>query len=104
MTASLTAPVPSQIRQAPCSAVQPFPSPSRLDSILLYATFSLLMFGPLAFGAVEWWSIFVMEAGAGLLFLLWAIRHYVSKELQVSGHPLFPAMVVFAVLFAVQIA
>ena len=33
----------------------------RIGLILLYGTFGLLMFGPLAFGAVEPWSSFVVE-------------------------------------------
>ena len=33
-----------------------------LANIVLYGTFGLLMFGPLAFGAVEPWSIFVLES------------------------------------------
>src|SRR5437016_8259600 len=106
MTAPLTSPIASQIPSPPGAglAVQPLPFPSRLESILLYGTFSLLMFGPLAFGAVEWWSIFIMEAGAALLLLLWCVRQFLSKELQLANHPLFPPMLVFAALIGVQIA
>jgi len=106
MTAPLTSPIASQIPSPPGAglAVQPLPFPSRLESILLYGTFSLLMFGPLAFGAVEWWSLFIMEAGPALLLLLWCVRQFLSKELQLANHPLFPPMLVFAALIGVQIA
>ena len=40
---------------------------AQLGRLVLYGSFGLLMFGPLAFGAVEPWSIFIVEAGAVLL-------------------------------------
>ena len=43
---------------------------AQLGDIVLYGTFALLMFGPIAFGAVEPWSIFVLESGAALLGLV----------------------------------
>ena len=36
-------------------------------NILLFGVFGLLLFGPLAFGAVEPWSIFLLEAGSAAL-------------------------------------
>jgi O-antigen ligase len=74
-----------------------------LDSILLYGTFSLLLFGPLASGAVEPWAIFVLQAGATLLLLLWTIRQLASGALEVMDNPLFAPMLVFAALIAIQI-
>ena len=43
---------------------------TQAERALLYGIFGLLLFGPLAFGAVEPWSIFVLEAGSAALFLL----------------------------------
>ncbi|PYX71506.1 MAG: hypothetical protein DMG72_16915, partial [Acidobacteria bacterium] len=43
---------------------------SLLDSAVFYGVFGLLLFGPLAFGATEPWSIFVLEFGAALLFIV----------------------------------
>jgi O-antigen ligase len=74
-----------------------------LDGILLHGTFSLLLFGPLAFGAVYPWSIFVLESGAALLFLLWAWRQTLSNELLVTLNALFAPMLVFAGLIATQV-
>jgi O-antigen ligase len=102
MTAAKTTQLPSP--PAAGFSLHPLPSSSRLDCILLYGTFSLLMFAPLAFGAVEWWAIFIMEAGAALLLCLWSIRQYSSGELQLSLHPLFSPMFVFAVVIGIQIA
>jgi hypothetical protein len=44
---------------------------AQAGTALLYGIFGLLLLGPLAFGAVEPWSIFLMEAGSAALFLLW---------------------------------
>ena len=75
-----------------------------LDSVLLYGTFGLLFFGPLASGAVEPWAVFVLELGTTLLLFLWMIRQVVSGEIQVVDNPLFTPMLVFVALIAIQIA
>lgn len=76
----------------------------RLGNILLYGTFGLLMFGPVAFGAVEPWSIFVLEAGSVLLLLIWLAKQYVDKELVLRWNSLFLPMAAFGVLILVQVA
>ena len=52
--------------------------------MIFYGVFGLLLFGPLAFGAVEPWSIFVLEAGAALLLMLWIIRQAIFRR--IVGH------------------
>ncbi len=73
-----------------------------VDSILLYATFGLLMFGPLAFGAVEPWSIFILETGSVLLALLWLLKQGLNGELTIQWNPLFLPMAGFGVLILLQ--
>jgi O-antigen ligase len=83
------------------------PQPARAaapDPVIFYGTFALLFFGPLAFGAVEPWSIFVLEAGAALLLACWMIRQAADGELVVAGNPLFPPMLVFAFCISLQLA
>lgn len=77
---------------------------AHMDAILLYSTFGLLMFGPLAFGAVEPWSTFIVEVGSVLLTLLWLRKQWIEGELTIQGNPLFLPMAVFGVLILVQIA
>lgn len=91
----LTAPVTDAALQ-PARASAP-------DRVVFYGVFGLLLFGPLAFGAVEPWSIFMLEAGAALLLVLWIIRQVASGELSVSGNPLFAPMLVFAFLVGLQL-
>ncbi|MGA9040136.1 MAG: O-antigen ligase family protein [Terriglobales bacterium] len=74
------------------------------DLALFYGVFGLLMFGPLAFGAVEPWATFILEAGAALLFVLWVVRQTFTSELQISFSPLFAPMLAFAVLVLLQMA
>ena len=78
--------------------------PSVLDSVVLYAVVGLLLFAPLAFGAVEPWSTFVLEIGAASLFALWVIRQTVSDVVSFTGNPLFLPMLVFAALIILQLA
>lgn len=75
----------------------------RIGNALLYGTFGLLMFGPLAFGAVEPWSIFILEAGAVVLALLWLAKQFVDQELTIERNPLFLPMAAFGVLILAQI-
>ena len=74
-----------------------------LDQITFYGTFGLLGFAPLAFGAVQPWSIFVVESAAAALFVMWLIAQVRSGELRISESPLFAPMAVFGVLIVVQI-
>ena len=76
---------------------------ARLDTILLFGTFSLLLFGPLAFGAVEPWAVFTLQLGATSLLVLWGVRQAMAGELQIRRNPLFPPMALFAVLTLAQI-
>ena len=75
----------------------------RIGNVLLYATFGLLMFGPLAFGAVEPWSIFVLEIGSVLLTLLWLAKQWIDGEITIRWNPLYLPMAAFGVLILVQI-
>jgi O-antigen ligase len=75
----------------------------RLGAIVLYGTFGLLMFGPLAFGAVQPWSVFILEAGSLLLTLLWLARQWLDGELDIQWNPLFLPMAAFGILIFLQI-
>src|SRR6201998_829668 len=72
-------------------------------TVLLYGVFGLLLFGPLAFGAVEPWSIFLMEAGSAALFLLWIGKQGLEGEMKSRWNPLFLPMVVFGLLTVSQL-
>jgi O-antigen ligase len=96
----MTSPLPIPALEAVAERRTP---DSLLDPIILYGTFTLLLFGPLAFGAVEPWSIFVLESGTALLFSLWAIRQYKSGEVRVDPSPLFPPTLAFAALVLIQL-
>ncbi len=74
-----------------------------MDSILLYGTFGLLMFGPLAFGAVEPWAIFIIELGSILLTLLWLAKQWLDGEINIVWNALFPPMAAFGGLVFVQL-
>ncbi len=70
----------------------------------MYGVIALLLFSPLAFGAVESWSISVMQLGAAFLFALWAVRQVAAGEVEIVGNPLFSPMLLFAGLIFWQLA
>jgi O-antigen ligase len=78
--------------------------PDPLPSAMLFGVFALLLGAPLAFGAVEPWAIFILEAGSILLFALWAIWQARSSELQIAGSSAFRPMLAFGGLIIFQLA
>jgi O-antigen ligase len=76
---------------------------AQAGTALLYGVFGLLLFGPLAFGAVEPWSIFLMEAGSAALFLLWIVKQVLENEIRIHWNPLFLPMAAFGVLIVSQL-
>jgi O-antigen ligase len=75
----------------------------RAGTALLYGVFGLLLFGPVAFGAVEPWSIFLMEAGSAALFLLWIAQQVLEGEIKVRWNPVFLPMAAFGLLVVSQL-
>src|SRR5215470_2031552 len=73
------------------------------DSLLLAGVFGLLFFAPLAFGATESWSIFVLEACTALLFALWVWRQSADGDWRLRENPLFAPMSLFGALVIVQL-
>lgn len=78
--------------------------PNWMEHILVYGPFVLLLFGPLAFGAVTPFPIFILEAGAAALFLLWIVRQINTGEIATSWNPLFTPMIAFLAVIALQLA
>jgi len=76
---------------------------AQLGSVILYGSFGLLMFGPLAFGAVEPWSIFIVETGAIALLGLWFAKQWIDQEISLLWNPVFLPMAAFGVLILLQI-
>jgi O-antigen ligase len=74
-----------------------------LQWVLVLGLCVLLIFAVLAFGAVDEWSTFAFEAGAAVLFLVWAGQQLVSKELKLSQNPLYLLAFLFFGLILVQI-
>ena len=91
------------VRRKNPTAVDPQARSAQIDAILLYGTFGLLLFGPVAFGAVEPWSIFILEAGSVLLTLLWLGKQWRDGDLTIQWNPLFLPMAGFGVLILLQI-
>jgi len=69
--------------------------------VIVLGLCGLLIFAVLAFGAVEEWSTFAFEAGAAILFLIWAGRQVVSGQAKLSTNPLYlPSLFFFLLLLA----
>ncbi len=73
-----------------------------LDGVVVWGLAILLMFAVLAFGAVQPWSVFVLESGAAVLFTMWAARQIVAGQLIVAPSALYWPMLAFAALVAIQ--
>ncbi len=93
-SALATQPEPAPVTKAP--------RPRLTNTALLMGACAVLLLGPLAFGAVEPWSIFALEACAMLLLAGWASRQWMNRELQISDNALYRPMAAFFVLALVQ--
>jgi O-antigen ligase len=82
------------------SGMRPLP---REERTVLYGCMGLLLFGPLAFGAVESWSGFVLEAGAAGLLMVWLWPRMRGEGAGYRSNPVFAPMLVFAGLVAFQL-
>jgi hypothetical protein len=76
--------------------------PRLTNTALLAGATTVLLLGPLAFGAVEPWSIFALEVCAVLLLVVWAFRQWMNRELTISSHVLYRPMAAFFALGVVQ--
>jgi O-antigen ligase len=72
------------------------------SSTLLGGACVVLLTAPLAFGAVQPWAIFLLEASAAVLCLAWGYRQWKSRELKVTRHPLYIPMLAFGALVVAQ--
>ena len=72
------------------------------SSALLIATCAVLLFGPLAFGAIEPWAMFVLQASAALLVFAWGFRQWINKEIHFTPNPLYAPMLSFLGLVFIQ--
>jgi O-antigen ligase len=63
---------------------------------------ALVVFAVAAHGGVEEWARAVLETGAGLLFLTWALWIYFTQEEQIVFSPLLPPLAAFSLLVCGQ--
>ena len=78
--------------------------PQVLRWVLVLGLCAVLIFAVLAFGAVDEWSTFTLEASAAALFLTWAGRQLISRRLKLSKNPLYLPTLLFFGLILAQIA
>jgi O-antigen ligase len=70
--------------------------------LLRYGLYALLAFAVLAHGGVEEWARAVLETGAGVLFLAWALHAYLQRQDQLSIPSLLLPLVAFSLLVLAQ--
>lgn len=76
--------------------------PKFTNSVLLGGAGSVLLLAPLAFGAVEPWSIFALEACAVMLFAAWGVRQCINHQLDAANNAVYLPMAAFLVLAVLQ--
>src|ERR1051326_6948000 len=79
------------------------PPQSRVERIVFFGLGTLLLFGPLAFGAVESWAIFAQQAVAVGLVMLWISAWITNSRIHAQPNPLYFPWAALAVLVLLQI-
>ena len=97
----MTAPLP--LPQLPLDPIVPASARSPRSSRILFSVAGLLMFCPLAFGAVDASGLFILQAGSTVLFVIWALGQMRSSRVNIRWSPLFPPMIAFAGLMCIQL-
>ncbi len=97
---------------AAAAAVQPEPATpvvkqakpklALTNSVLLGGSGAVLLLAPLAFGAVEPWSIFALEACAIVLLVAWAALQWINHQVEIASNALYLPMAAFLALVLVQ--
>lgn len=77
--------------------------PSRWDLVLFVGLIILLIFGPLAFGAVENWSIATLEAGSAVLVCIGIAKWLLSGSSLLIRNQLYPPLAVLAGIVLIQL-
>ena len=90
------------------SALQQTSTPARphilhSNVVEVYSLAALLMFAPLAFGAVEPWAIWVLQTLSTALFSSWLLRQIRASRLMLKWNPVFLPMGAFALLTLAQL-
>lgn len=97
----MTAPLP--LADIPESYVQLPTTRSRTNEVVLFGLMGLVIFGVLAFGAVETWAICVLEFFVALLTAFWAAVQIRRGTLILDGNPIFRPMCAFFGIVVVQL-
>jgi len=78
--------------------------PRAVTQLLFAGTLAALMFGPLAFGAVDPWAIFILEGSAALLLLTWTVVAALSPlGLRIRLSPLVAPMLLYFAVGVLQL-
>src|SRR5450631_1544970 len=89
--------------ELPETQVQPQPAGLRSNDVVLYGIAALLLFCPLAFGAVEPWAVFLLQSVTTILFMVWMVRQMRAPQTTVLWTPVFPPMLAFLALICIQL-
>jgi O-antigen ligase len=102
MNAATSASLPFEApSKAPVSL--PEPEPAVRVPVVLFGVCSMLFVAVLSFGAVETWSVTILEAGAAVLFLGWAAGQAIAGELRIQASPLYAPAFLFGAVVAAQL-
>jgi O-antigen ligase len=89
--------------EIPETPAQPQPARLRSNDVVLYGIASLLLFCPLAFGAVEPWAIFTLQSVTTILFMVWMFAQMRADQPAILWTPIFPPMLAFLGLICIQL-
>ncbi len=77
-------------------------TPAGGRAVVFVGLCALLIFGPLALGGVEDWSIALIEITAAILLCIWVVTETFGGEVNVEWNPLFAPMLALGAVGAAQ--
>jgi O-antigen ligase len=76
---------------------------SGVRTVVFVGLCALLIFGPLALGGVEDWSIALIEMSAAILLCIWLVAEIARGEMNVEWNPLFAPMLAMGAVGVAQL-
>jgi O-antigen ligase len=73
------------------------------ESRAIWPLTAVLLFGPLAFGATEPWSVAVLQSGAMLVLAIWAWEQWRARAISFRAHPLLLPCALFGAILLLQV-
>lgn len=74
-----------------------------MHTVVCYGAIAVMLFGPVAFGAVEPWAMYILHAGSAIVFMFWLASVMLEPKPQIEFQFVHVPTIIFAAVVIFQI-